>query len=295
VPGTIRKEQVMNISIICPLYNGEKYIENLHSMLLKQEKVDLCSIDYILTETKDNSEEILKSIGASYKKIGPSEFSHSKTREEAVYNAAGDIVVLITQDILIKDCVWLYNLTNPIANGECEAAFSRQICDNSTIEKYIREKNYPKESRIVSKESIDKLGLITFFYSDASSAIKKEVFEELKGYDGKRLIINEDMYIAYKIIMKGYRIKYCADSQVVHSHKFTLKQLYDRYYDTGIFMKENSHFLSYRGNESGMKLLKYVLKRAMEEMNLPVLINVIPNFAARFLGQYFGKRSVKNK
>jgi len=285
----------MKISIICPLYNGEKYLENLHSMLLKQEKVELCSIDYILTETKDNSEEVLKKLKANYKKIKPAEFSHSKTREEAIYKAKGEIVVLISQDILIKDSLWLYKLTSPIAEGECEASFSRQLCHNSSIEKYIREKNYPKESRIASKESIDKLGLITFFYSDASSAIKKEVFEELKGYDGKRLIINEDMYIAYKIIMKGYRIKYCADSQVVHSHSFTLKQLYDRYYDTGIFMKENSHFLNYGGNESGMKLLKYVLKRAAEEMNISVLINVIPNFAARYLGQYFGKKSLKSK
>lgn len=283
----------MKISIICPLYNGEKYIENLNCMLLKQEKIELCSIDYILTETKDNSEEILKRIGASYSKIKPSEFSHSKTREEAVFKAKGEIVVLITQDILIKDSLWLYNLTTPIEKGECEASFSRQICDNSTIEKYIREKNYPKESRVVSKESIDKLGLITFFYSDASSAIKKEVFQELKGYDGKRLIINEDMYLAYKIIMKGYRIKYCADSKVVHSHRFTLKQLYKRYYDTGMFLKENSYLLNYRANESGMKLLKYVLKRALQERNIAVLLNVIPNFAARFLGQYFGKRSVK--
>lgn len=285
----------MNISIICPLYNGAKYIENLHSMLNKQEKVDLCSIEYILTESGDNTEEILKEIGADYKKIKPSQFSHSKTREEAVYRAQGEIVVLITQDIIIKDSLWLYNLTNPIAEGQCEASFSRQVCDNKTIEKYIREKNYPKESRLVSKDSIEKLGLITFFYSDASSAIKKEIFEELNGYDGKKLIINEDMYIAYKIINKGYRIKYCSDSQVVHSHKFTLKQLYDRYYDTGIFLQENSYFLNYGANESGMKILKYVLKRAMQEMNYPVLLNVIPNFAARFLGQYFGKRSVKSK
>jgi rhamnosyltransferase len=284
----------MNISIICPLYNGEKYIESLHNSLKKQEKAHIFSIEYILTESKDNSEELLKRIGAKYKKIKPSEFSHSKTREEAAFKAQGEIIVFISQDIIINDMLWLYKLTNPIAEGECEASFSRQICDNNTIEKYIREKNYPKDSRIVSKDDIKTLGLRTFFYSDAASAIKKEIFMKLNGYDGKKLVINEDMYLAYKLITNGYRIKYCAASEVIHSHKFTLKQLYDRYYDTGVFLQENNYLLNHKANKAGMGLLSYSVKRALQEKNIPVLFNIIPNFAARFLGQYFGKRSVKS-
>jgi rhamnosyltransferase len=283
----------MNISIICPIYNGEKYIENLHKSLRMQEKADIASINYILTESKDNSEEVLKRVGAVYKKIKPSDFSHSKTREDAAYKAAGDIIVFISQDIIITDSLWLYKLTNPIALGECEAAFSRQVCDNNTIEKYIREKNYPEESRIATKASIDEMGLRTFFYSDAASAIRKDIFLKLKGYDGKKLVINEDMYIAYKLITNGYKIKYCADSEVIHSHEFTFKQLYDRYYDTGVFLQENSYLLEHKANQAGMGLLKHAVKRAAQEKNIPVLINIIPNFAARFLGQYFGKRSVK--
>lgn len=285
----------MNISIICPLYNGERYIESLHKSILEQERVDVCSIDYVLTETGDNSEEILKCLGAAYTKIKPSEFSHSKTREEAVFRAKGDIAVFITQDIIINDKLWLYNLTFPIENGECEASFSRQLCDNNTIEKYIREKNYPNISRIVSKEDIDKLGLMTFFYSDAASAVRRDVFLELNGYDQKRLPTNEDMYLAHKLITNGYRIKYCADSKIIHSHKFTLKQLYSRYYATGVFFKENSYLLNYNANESGFALLKYVLKRASKEGNFSVLANVIPNFAARFMGNYFGKRNGNRK
>lgn len=73
-----------------------------------------------------------------------------------------------------------------------------------------------------------------------ASAINRKIFEELNGYDGKNLPTNEDMYIAYKLITKGYKIKYCADSEVIHSHTFTLKQLYKRYYDTGLFFGMNS-------------------------------------------------------
>lgn len=285
----------MKISIICPLYKGEEYIEKLHKNINAQENVDICSIKYILTESKDKSEEILRRLKCDYKKIKPEEFSHSKTREDEAMVAPGEILVFITQDIIIKNNLWLYNLVKHIEDGSCEAAFSKQICDNNSLEKYVREKNYEQQSRLVSKESISKLGFRTFFFSDASSAIKKDIFVKLNGYDNKIMPTNEDMYIAYKLITNGYRIRYCSESEVIHSHTFTLKQLYKRYYDTGIFLKQNDYLLKYKANKTGMGLLGYVLKRAIEEKNFKVLVNVIPNFTARYLGNFFGKRSVKNR
>ncbi len=279
----------MNISIICPLYNAEKYAENLDKSLKMQKKVNLESINYILTESIDDTEVILKKLKAKYTQVSKKEFSHSLTREKAAMESKGDIIVFITQDVIIRDEFWLHNLTKNIIGGECEAAFSRQICESKGIEKYIRARNYPKESRIVSKKDINRLGLMTFFFSDASSAIRKDIFEELNGYDNKKLIISEDMYLAYKIIMNDYRIKYCADSIVIHSHKFTLKQLYRRYYDTGVFFKENSYLQKYNANGSGLALTKYVFKQSIKSRDYKTLLNIVPNFAARFIGMQMGK------
>lgn len=102
---------------------------------------------------------------------------------------------------------------------------------------------------------------------------------------------NEDMYFAYKLINAGYRIKYCADSEVYHSHRFTFKQLYKRYYDTGVFFKQNPYFLNYKSNESGFDLAKYVFKRALEEKNIKVLLRILPDFAIRFIAKYLGQHS----
>lgn len=282
----------MKVSIICPLYNGEKYLEKLHCNLVKQENEFLEEIEimYVLTRGKDNTESILKCLNANYIIIEPSEFSHSKTREMMAYKANGDVLVFISQDIEMKNNLWLKNLVMPIINNECQASFSRQLCTNNSIEKYIRENNYPEKSRIVSKDDISKYGLLTFFYSDASSAIRRDIYLELNGYDGKNLIINEDMYIAYKIITNGYKIKYCADSEVYHSHVFTLKQLYNRYFDTGVFLRQNSYLMGYKANESGIKLAKYAFKRSIEEKNVPVVLSLLPNFGARFIGSNLGKR-----
>lgn len=281
----------MTIDIICPLYNAEKYINNLHQNLKKQKDVQLKNINYILTKSNDNTEKILEQIDCKYEVIEKQEFSHSLTRESVAMKSEADILVFITQDIIIEREDWLSNLTKCIQIGECEAAYSRQTCSNKTIEKYTRERNYPNESFIVSKDDIDNKGLQTFFFSDASSAIKRETFVKLNGYDGKNLPTNEDMYFAFKLITNGYKIKYCADSVVEHSHKFTLKQLYKRYYDTGVFFKQNSYLNKYKVNKAGGGMAIYILKRAIQDKNIPALIQFIPNMAARFIGMKMGKLS----
>lgn len=285
----------MKIDIICPLYNAEKDIERLHRGILKQKNVGINNIKYILTDSKDNTEELLKKLKIEYTKIKKEEFSHSLTREQATLSSKADIVVFITQDIIIEREDWLYNLTKDISNGKVQACFSRQLCTNNTIEKYTREKNYPNKSRIVSKENIKELGLQTFFFSDAASAINRKIFEELNGYDGKNLPTNEDMYIAYKLITKGYKIKYCADSEVIHSHTFTLKQLYKRYYDTGLFFGMNRFIDEYGTTNAGGGLAKYILKRAIQDKNIKVLLNFIPNMAVRYIGMKKGKKDGRKR
>ena len=277
------------IDIVVPLYNAEKYIDALHKSFLMQDKVKINKIRYVLTESTDNTEKYLLQNKIEYKKIKRNEFYHSLTREKEAMDSNSDIVVFVTQDVIIKDKLWLYNLIKDIGKNNIVATYSRQITKYNNIEKYTREANYPSESKIVSKEDIPKLGLKTFFFSDASSAIDTNIFKKLNGYDGKKLPISEDMYIAYKIINNDYKIKYCADSVVYHSHNFTLKEVYDRYKLTGKFFKENSYLDNYGTNKSGGGLAKYVLKRAIEDKNFKVLLRFLPDMGARFIGMKVGK------
>ena len=280
----------MDIDIICPLYKAENYIENLHNSLLKQKNVNISEIKYILTESNDNSEKILKDMNLNYKLITKDEFSHSLVREKAAMESKADIICFITQDVVIENEDWLEKLVKPIINDEAEATYSRQLTKFNNIEKYTRESNYPAESQIKTKEDIEKLGLKTFFSSDASAAIKRSIFVELNGYDNKNLPISEDMYFSYKLIMNGYRIKYCADSIVYHSHNFNLKELYDRYKLTGQFFKENSYLDKYGTTGSGAKLAKYVLKRILQEKRIGLLFRYPFDMAARLFGMKAGKR-----
>lgn len=280
----------MTIDVICPLYNAEEYIVNMYRSLKKQEDVDIHKIKFILTESKDKSEEILKENNIEYELIKREEFSHSLTREKAAMESESDIIVFITQDVIIEDKNWLHNLTKNIGKNKIAAAYSRQITKYNNIEKYTRECNYPEKSFTVSKNDIKNLGLKTFFFSDASGALDAKVFKKLKGYDAKKLPISEDMYYAYKLITNGYKINYEADSIVYHSHKFTLKQLYDRYKLTGKFFKENSYLDQYGTNDSGIKLAKYTLQRSIKEGNIKSLFRWLPDMVARYLGMKAGKK-----
>ncbi len=282
----------MNVEIICPLYNAEEYLENLDKSLKRQKDIDIKKINYILTESNDNTEQILNKISAQYSIVKKEKFSHSLSREKEAMNSSADILVFITQDIEIKNDNWLKSLVQPIINSEVEATFSRQISKYNNIEKYTREKNYPEKSYIVDKNSLQTIGMRAFFFSDAASAIRTIIFKDLNGYDGKNLPTNEDQYIAYKLIMNKYKIKYCADSIVYHSHNFTLKQLYKRYYDTGVFFKQNSYLDKYGTNKTGGNLAKYILVRAVQDKNIKVLIEFMPNMLARFIGMKVGKLKV---
>ncbi len=283
----------MSISIICPLYNGKKYIKNMNESLLTQEINDIVDIKYILTETNDGSKELLDEIGASYDIVKADEFSHSYTREKAAYEANGDIIVFITQDIIIEDKTWLYNLIKDIKSGICDAAFSKQICTNKTIERYTRMKNYPDEDRIACLDKVEELGIMSYFYSDAASAIRKEVFVKLKGYDNKDLLTNEDMYIAYKMVQNGYKIKYCSDSRVIHSHKYSYKSLFKRYFDQGVFLKQHSYIKESGANSGAIDLVKFVLVEALKEKNFKAVLDILPNFGVRFIANKLGNRYEK--
>ena len=278
------------VDIICPLYNASSYIEKLHNSLLKQEKVKINEIRYVLTESKDNTEEFLINNKINYRKIKKEEFSHSLVREKEALESNSDIVVFITQDVVIEDKLWLYNLIKDIDNENIVATYSRQLTKYNNLEKYTRECNYPDKDIIKSKDDINKYGLKTFFFSDAASAISTKIFKELNGYDNKNLPISEDMYIAYKIIMNGYKIKYCSDSIVYHSHNFTLREIYNRYKLTGKFFKENSYLDQYGTTGSGASLAKYILKRIFQEKRFILLFRYPFDMAARLIGMKVGKK-----
>ena len=97
------------------------------------------------------------------------------------------------------------------------------------------------------------------------------------------------MYIAYKLITGGYKIKYCAESQVIHSHNFSCKETFKRYKAYGQFLKQEPQ-INIKSGKSGASLAKFILKQAIKDKNFAVLFKFFPDMIARYFGLKAGKR-----
>ena len=283
-----------SINVVSPVYKNIEQIKNLYTAIKNQKDVNITKVVFALTlsnEEVDN--EIISYMeknGITYFSVSQEEFSHSLTREKAIREYCdSEIVVLCSQDIKITDEYAIKKLTDSL-NDEVVYAYGRQTCKNHSIEKYIRRKNYPNESYIVSKEDIGKMQIMAFFSSDAFSALDRNVFIKINGYQGYNVMMCEDMLYSKFILDAGYKKAYVAEAVVEHSHKYKLKQLYNRYYETGKFYKEVELFKNYKTNDSGLKLALSVLGQALIHFDIIVIFRWLPDMAARYLGMKKGKK-----
>ena len=283
----------MKIDIVCPLYKAEKDIDGFIQKLNMQKDVDIQTVVFPLTRT-DGCEKVAEKIenaGYTYFYVEPSDFSHSLTREEAIYlYCTQDIVVMLSQDVVLYDPYALSKLVSMI-DEKVVFVYGRQVGKKKTIEEYIRHKNYGLTSYVISGDDVERLQIKAFFSSDAFSAYYRPVFIRLNGYDHADMMMNEDMYYSKKILDSGYCKGYAADAVVEHSHAFSFRQLYARYYETGRWFAEHPEFDEYDAVDSGLKLAFYILKMAIKDINFPVLIRWLPDMAARYLGLKMGRRS----
>ena len=278
------------VEVIVFLYNGKDYIPKIEKEFQSQVTGFKKALKFIVTDTDDGSEEELQRIGADYSVVSRKDFSHSLTREKAIFESDSDAVLLLTQDCrLINDDV-IEKLTSCL-NGEVKYAYLRQVNSNKTIERYSRMINYPKKSLIKDKSMIENLGINTFFASDACAVIDVAYFKEVNGFDNKNLSTNEDMYYARKVILAGKKVEYCADTFVDHTHSFTLKQTKERYYLFGKFFAECPEFQQYHETDSGLKLAFRILGMILKEFNIKALFMFIPNMLARFIGKREGQKN----
>lgn len=275
----------MKISIIVPIYNGEKYIEKLVKSIRNQ-KIDYhLEIVSPVSKSNDNSLEMaMKLCDIAYE---VTVFNHALTRHEAAEKSTGDILVFITQDILPFNDQWLASLIEPlVSENDIVATYSRQVAypNASTRERLIREFNYPTYDRLCNLETKEKWGRKNIYYSDAASATKRKDFFELGGYNFA-VGTNEDVIYAMNVINSGKSILYNSKSMVYHSHEFHMKEAYNRYKLIGEFEYMHKEQLKeYSSLGEGKKLLKTLIKELVKTGKIKDLIILIFDLSTRYIG-----------
>ena len=282
------ESKVIQLDVFCPLYNASKHLDNLLSGIRRQKRVVVNRIVFGITASSDDTLERVQNIGQeiTYFVVDKSEFSHSGVREQGISICTAKIVIMLSQDVDLYDELAFYNLASGITD-DVPYSYGRQISIYNGIEKYIRELNYPNSSCLMSQRDIQQFQIKTFFASDAFAAYNRDYFLRVNGYDGKRLMMSEDMYFARKVILRGQSVFYNCEAKVRHSHKYKMKELYKRYYDIGNFFKMNPEFLKYKSTGTGLSLAISVLKKIFVHFDIKSLFLFVPDMCCR----YFGKRA----
>lgn len=223
-----------SLSIVIPVKNAEPYLPMLIPILLSQKGICLNEIILMDSKSEDRTVAIAREF-ESVQVIPEPAFSHGGTRNRGIQAASSERVVLMTQDALPGNEHCLLNLVDALNEPEVAYAFSRHIpyeearpMERCYIANRFPEK-YPKKfssstGRITSPEEA--------FSSNVLSAIKKSVWHQHPFRED--LIMGEDQSMSKDLQEAGYSVVYVSDSVVIHSHHYTLPEIFRRHFDSVI-------------------------------------------------------------
>lgn len=230
----------MLFSIVVPTYNAgylwKKWIQAYQLQSVKANQVIV-----IDSSSSDQTASLASQAGFVVHSISQNEFDHGGTRNFAIdlLPKGTEIVVFLTQDAILAEPDSLANLIASFSESDIAAVCGRQLPhkDANPLATYARIFNYPCSSSIKSKANIPSLGIKVAFMSNSFAAYRLSIFKKLNGFP-THTILAEDMYLAAKIILGGYKIVYNAKAMVYHSHNYSIVQEFQRYFDIGVFQKE---------------------------------------------------------
>lgn len=246
------------IGLIIPTLNAgirwEKWLEVFQSQKLKPKL--LLVIDSTST---DNTVALSKKYGFKVKQILKNDFNHGGTRQMGVEILSdAELLVFLTQDALLKGPMALHNLIKPFEDSKVGMSYGRQIPNSNAnpVASHARLFNYSTVSRKKLIKDINEIGIKTVFCSNSFAAYRRTALLECGGFP-THTIFGEDTYIASKLILKGWKVAYCADAIVYHSHNYSLIEEFKRYFDIGAFHSMEPWILENFGGASG-EGFKYV-------------------------------------
>lgn len=284
----------MNCGLIIPTLNAGKIFQTLLEQIDAQ---DLPLKKLIVdSESTDETLSLAKNFGFEVLPVQRKNFNHGATRQFALEylleKFSIDAIIYLTQDVLLYDEKTLSTLVKIFdENATVGLTYGRQLPHKgATLEaKILRQFNYPAESQLRSFDDRKIFGIKTALNSNSFAAYKVDALKKVGGFPAN-VILSEDMYVAAKMLLDGWKIFYNADAQVYHSHNYTAAQEFHRYFDIGVFHSRESWIRETFGSAegAGKKFVLMKLKTLWQESPLDCLRAVCRD-AAKFFGYRLGR------
>lgn len=240
------------------------------------------------SSSSDSTPELARQAGAEVVSIERCEFDHGATRDWALRYCEEDIVVFLTQDALPVNTASHLALRKAFDQPGVAAAFGRQLPHHNAtpISAHTRLFNYPPTSRVVDASDIPQLGIKAAFLSNSFTAYRRQALLDVGGFP-HGTILSEDMIAGARLLQAGWQLAYCADAQVLHSHNYSFREEFRRYFDIGVLHQRERWLVEWLGRAEGegarfvRSEIGYLLRRAYWRL---------PEAALRTLIKYAGYR-----
>lgn len=239
------------------------------------------------SSSHDGTVELAEKMGAHTLVIPRPQFNHGTSRESARCYLSTDIVVMMTPDAYAVDQDVLEKLIHPLLTKTASVAYARQIPHHGAgvLEAFPRAFNYPEHVERRSIADVERLGIYTFFCSNACAAYRNAALDEVGGFDP--VLFGEDTVAVAKLLRRGHTLHYAADAVVHHSHAYTLLQEFKRHFDIGLSRKSYFHLFEGAGSDKarGWTYARQLLCKTKSPYTLLHLFS-------KWCGYQFGSRSL---
>lgn len=226
----------MRTALIVPTLNaGTGFAAWLAAYAAQRRPADRCLV--IDSSSDDDTAARARAAGLEVHVISRAEFNHGGTRQRAVaWLADAEIVAFATQDALFADDLALDRLFRAFDSSTVGAAYGRQLphVGARPIGAHARLYNYPPRGAVRTLEDRTRLGLKTVFISNSFAAYRRAALLAVGGFPTDT-IMNEDTFVAGRLLLAGWQVAYCAEAQVHHSHDYGVAEEFRRYFDIGVF------------------------------------------------------------
>jgi rhamnosyltransferase len=280
------------VTICIPTLNASKqWDEFIRS--LRSQNVAPANVIVVDSESSDNTAELAERAGFCVVRIARKDFNHGGTRQLAASSAPkSDVLVYLTQDVVLANPDALRSLLQPFADESVGAVYGRQLPHKGAgpIEAHARSFNYPADSEVRTMEFARQRGFKAIFFSDSFGAYRRKALEAVGGFplDAN---FGEDTIVAARLMLGGWKIAYAADAEVFHSHAHTIREDFRRYMHVGQLHASQPWMIERFGEATGEGLkfvkseLHYLTRTA------PHLIpSAVIRTAGKILGYRLGRR-----
>ena len=281
----------VEVSIIIPTRNGVAHLLKTLAMVYGQSYPRPFEVIIIDSGSVDGTLDIARRYPARLVQIRPEDFGHGTTRNLGARLAEGRYLVFITQDAVPTSDRWLHNLVRHLEAPDVAGVYGRQIPREGTnpVERFFLYLRYPAHS-IVQSARQGQIDLDTIFFSNVNSAVKREVLDQYPFLDD--LIMSEDQEWAKRVLLNGYDVIYEPEAIVYHSHNFGPREVFKRYFDSGVSLGQFAHeeYSAHRFIRNGLNYVRQEMKFLVANGYLQWIPYALLYDLSKFMGLSLGKK-----